>query len=167
MPLVLAICDANGHPFSSGMSIAAGVVNATLIGNKAGPCPVCGSTGTIPDGVYDAVGGVISRIALSGASIGEFRALHRLLEEPQNRSAETIADDIDAISPKFNSLANLLRSTALKQLLIGVLIIVLAGLILDTVREPPSTTINETHIHIDADTAILRIAESAQSDREE
>lgn len=55
MPEIPAICDSCGTVFRSGVVMEAGT-SATFIGNRSGPCPNCGSMGSIPDGFYDFIG---------------------------------------------------------------------------------------------------------------
>jgi hypothetical protein len=51
--------------FPSGIEVK-NARNITMVGNTAGPCPVCGGIGEIPDGVYDFVGDTIRVVAASG-----------------------------------------------------------------------------------------------------
>jgi hypothetical protein len=57
-----SICDNCGTIFPSGFAFGEGG-GATLIFNKAGPCPNCGGLGTIPDGLYEFVGDTLNIVS--------------------------------------------------------------------------------------------------------
>jgi hypothetical protein len=59
---VPAICDNCGAIFRSGIVFGPGS-SANMVGNKAGPCPVCGAMGTIPDGFYEFVGDTLTIVS--------------------------------------------------------------------------------------------------------
>src|SRR5258708_29540160 len=65
MPQVPAVCDSCSRLFPSGI-VLTNVTHATLTGNKSGPCPFCGSMGSILDGVYEATETTVSAV-LAGA----------------------------------------------------------------------------------------------------
>lgn len=54
-----AICDQCGTTFPSGVEMAGGCHNNLFTGFKAGPCPKCGGAGSIPDGIYGVLDGLI------------------------------------------------------------------------------------------------------------
>ncbi|MGI0509105.1 SEC-C domain-containing protein [Burkholderia sp. ZZQ-2] len=68
-----AICDRCGTTFPSGMKMENGVHDNLFTGCKSGPCPKCGGMGSIPDGIYGVLDGLIQF-----AHAGEFP--HKRLE---------------------------------------------------------------------------------------
>lgn len=50
--LLPAICQNCGRWFSAGIRVS-NAREMTFVGNTAGPCPVCGGMGRIPDGTFD------------------------------------------------------------------------------------------------------------------
>jgi hypothetical protein len=62
LPEVPAICDNCGAVFGSGI-VLEGRGSAHMVGNRAGPCPVCGAWGTIPDGLYEFVGSTLAIVS--------------------------------------------------------------------------------------------------------
>jgi hypothetical protein len=75
------ICDRCGTVFSSGNAFALGdgTVHFQQVG--VGPCPTCGSMGSIPDGTYESLGGTASFILSHTASPDHLRILQRVLTE--------------------------------------------------------------------------------------
>jgi hypothetical protein len=78
MSSIPAICDACGAWFASGL-VMTSIRSAYLAGNTAGPCPACGAMGTIPDGMYRALGGTLD--VLLNAPRPELSELKAELEE--------------------------------------------------------------------------------------
>lgn len=77
MPDVPAVCDRCGTAFRSGISMGVGA-SAQLIGNMSGPCPRCGSMGTIPNGYYAAAS---ETSLLKAASLDELRRMLNALND--------------------------------------------------------------------------------------
>ena len=84
------MCD-NGHRYEdSNIVLGDGVLGATFIGNRVGPCPVCGSMASIVDGTYDVVDGAAIRRTITSAvrgltgqtvDVDALLAIRRVLEE--------------------------------------------------------------------------------------
>lgn len=55
MAIVPVFCDSCGSVWGAPNLIAGSGGHIQMTGSKAGPCPVCGGMGTIPDGVYDLI----------------------------------------------------------------------------------------------------------------
>ena len=92
--------------FGSGI-VLDNVSSATLIGNKAGPCPNCGSMGTIPDGLYDTTRLTIRILATSASSVESLRRLQAILQG-LNRpgvTGQAVAAAIREQAPEFKELA--------------------------------------------------------------
>jgi hypothetical protein len=106
MPRLPAICD-NAEcrtVFSSGYNITGG--SADVAGNKSGPCPRCGSDGTVPDGLYEILGDTIRVVATSAKSADSLRRLENLLQETaQGGSASSFASSLRHDLPEFGALA--------------------------------------------------------------
>lgn len=110
MPVVPAICDQCGTVVSSGI-VLGGHVSATMVGNTSGPCPSCGSIGTIPDGLYDVFGEFIRILALSSRSATSLERLASLLRSAQQQEldSEATATAIENETPEFAELATNVR----------------------------------------------------------
>ena len=111
MPSLPAICDTCGRLW---------IPNAVFLGNAiadikdftVSPCPYCGQTGHIPDGIYDTTAEGIRIIANSARSASSLAILQRLLEEARasNSSPEATAAVIERESPpEFRLLAEVVR----------------------------------------------------------
>jgi hypothetical protein len=111
MPLLPAICDSCGRLW---VPNAISIENSTGISLKdiaVSPCPYCGQTGHIPDGIYDATAEGIRIVATSSKSASSLATLQRLLAEARaaNSSAEATAEAIESQAPEFRLLAELVR----------------------------------------------------------
>lgn len=73
-----AFCDTCGTAFKSGF-FAENVINLTLQGNKAGPCPKCGGMGSIPDGTFNVLGNAIEIITAPERTIEQLKKLADIL----------------------------------------------------------------------------------------
>jgi hypothetical protein len=79
--------------FPSGI-VAENSRDISFTGCTAGPCPNCGGTGEVPDGVYDFVGDTIRVVASTGYSRQQLERLAALVV--QAREARTPAADVVA-----------------------------------------------------------------------
>lgn len=86
-------------------------MSATMVGNTSGPCPSCGSMGTIPDGLYDVFGEFIRILALSSRSATSLERLASLLRSAQEQrlDSEATATAIENETPEFAELATNVR----------------------------------------------------------
>lgn len=102
-----AFCDNQkcGAIFPSGFMINK-AMNIKLQGNKSGPCPHCGSMGSIPDGVFNFVESTIEIISAPQHTIEELGKLSKIITEAiKNReSNQTIAEKIEKKIPSFSSI---------------------------------------------------------------
>ena len=112
MPELPAFCQECGAVFSSGIVID-NASNVTLAGNTAGPCPECGGTGRIPDGVFNFVDGAIEVISAPEYSLEQLRRLVALIEEAsqENASPGEVEEMIRTELPEFASLTGWLPQT--------------------------------------------------------
>jgi hypothetical protein len=113
MPLMPAICDNCGAVFSSGVFGGEGALNTTFVGCTAGPCPKCGGTGHIPDGVYNFVGNAIEFLSGPQRTIDELRILAELLRiaKREKFSPEILNEKIEKALPHFSLFKNFLPKT--------------------------------------------------------
>lgn len=102
-----AFCDNPncGGVFSSGIVVTNGS-NITLVGNKSGPCPRCGSMGHIPDGVFNFLGDTIEILSAPKTTIEELSSLSKILKEAyeQKLSSEQVAKRIEQDVPNLSKL---------------------------------------------------------------
>jgi len=112
MPQLPAFCDNCGTVFPSGFAII-GVASATFIGNKSGPCPVCGSMGSVPDGVFSAADNVIRLLSGPQKTIEQLQRLASVISEAR-RTASEPKDALEKIkreAPELNSIIDALPKT--------------------------------------------------------
>lgn len=109
---VPAFCDTCGAVFRSGI-VVENSTNITFVGNRAGPCPVCGGMGHIPDGVFNFVGATIEILSAPLRTIDELSRLTKVLREArkEKRSPEEVAQTIRKEVPELSHLADLLPKT--------------------------------------------------------
>lgn len=111
MPDIPAFCNKCGAIFRSGIFIGGGT--ATLVGNSAGPCPVCGSMGTIPDGVYTVAGNVLRLLSGPQKTIEQLKKLAAVIAEARRIENEPnqIAEKITQEAPELSSVVDALPKT--------------------------------------------------------
>jgi SEC-C motif len=109
---VPAFCDTCGAVFRSGIAVD-NSTNITFVGNRAGPCPVCGGMGHIPDGVFNFVGNTIEILSAPQRTVDELSRLATILREAREkkRSPEEVAQTIRKELPELSGLADLLPKT--------------------------------------------------------
>lgn len=102
---VPAVCDNCGTIFPSGFEVS-NSTNISFSGCGAGPCPVCGGTGHIPDGVYNFLGNTIEFLSGPSRSIVELERLAALLERAKtsNATSQAVAKEIDESIPELSSI---------------------------------------------------------------
>lgn len=109
MPQLPAFCDNCGTVFPSGFAISGGG-SVTLIGNRSGPCPVCGSMGSVPDGLFSAAGDVIRLLAGPQKTVEQLQRLASVIAEARktvsepNKAAETIKREAPELSSIIDAL---------------------------------------------------------------
>ena len=109
---VPAFCDTCGTVFRSGI-VVENSTNITFVGNRAGPCPVCGGMGHIPDGVFNFVGNTIEILAAPQRTVEELSRLSRILREAREKkqTPEDVAQTIRKELPELSRLADFLPQT--------------------------------------------------------
>ncbi|MGN6815507.1 MAG: hypothetical protein ACTHK3_05410 [Solirubrobacterales bacterium] len=94
MAMVPAICDSCGVIWGAeGVIGGTGATNIQITGSKVGPCPNCGSMGSIPDGIYDLQDDALKVVKAAGTTEENLQGLISLLEslrESEASSAEVI-----------------------------------------------------------------------------
>lgn len=123
MPMIPAFCDACGHAFPSGI-FAENCLHLTLSGNRSGPCPQCGSMGTVLEGIFDVTKDLIEIVSapawtyqkikrveeiftkLQGGEISERTARGSLLEEDPELS--TLLDVLPKTRPQLYAFLGLI-----------------------------------------------------------
>ena len=106
---VPAVCDNCSNIFPTGFDIS-NSTNVSFSGCSAGPCPVCGGTGHIPDGVYNFIGNTIEFLSGPERSLIELRKLASILERAKNNNfdSKSIGREVDKEIPELSSIKDLL-----------------------------------------------------------
>lgn len=127
MPEMTAFCDNCGAVFGSGF-VFENCRNVTLSGNRVGPCPNCGGTGHVPDGVYDITGNAIKLLQGSIKTVQQLQQLSAVLFEAQkkNLSKEQVQANIQEAVPELTDFASVLPQT--RSELYGFIGIILAAI---------------------------------------
>jgi hypothetical protein len=77
--------------------------NATLhmTSTRVGPCPVCGSYGFIPDGVYKYANHAVSLLTGPKTSVRVLRQVHEILKRAKAKPSdkEALLKEVEAVSP--------------------------------------------------------------------
>jgi len=141
MPAVPAFCDSCGTPFASGFFLE-NALHVNFSGCSSGPCPKCGGTGHVPDGVFNFIGDTVEILSAPDRTVRELRELASLIQAATERRAapEEVAEQIRAELPGFRRLADLLPTD--RGELYGFLALVLATAQL--MSSPSGTTNNIT-----------------------
>jgi hypothetical protein len=163
---VPAICDNCAAIFPSG-SDAEDSENITFAGNPAGPCPVCGGAGHIPDGVFSFLAKVIENLSVPPRTNGVLISLAAILTEScrDARSPEEVAERINKEVPELAALSGLFPETkpalyAYLALTVGVISLLLQE---DRDKEGPTTvTVERTIDHLLTETKTLAASLSPQ-----
>ncbi|MFA6921469.1 MAG: hypothetical protein WC216_06465 [Gallionella sp.] len=112
MPDVPAICSDCGAIFGAGLSSAI-IKNTQFGGTKVGPCPECGGTGIIPDGIYSFVGDVVEVIATSVQGAKDIREIILRLSNIASRNLEPdqFRDAISKEVPELKKFSDIMPRT--------------------------------------------------------
>jgi len=112
LPRVPAFCDNCGSVFPSGFSVSGGAT-LTTVGGKSGPCPSCGSMGTVPDGVFRAAGNVIRLLTGPQKTIEQLQRLASVINEARNTVSEPnkAVEKIKQEAPELSSIVDILPRT--------------------------------------------------------
>ena len=115
MPMIPAFCDNCGHAFPSGIFIE-NCLNVTMSGNKSGPCPRCGSMGSVLDGVFNVTKDVIEVISAPLWTYQKLQSLADKLAEirDSNESPEDKTERIKKEAPELATIADSLPKTRME-----------------------------------------------------
>jgi hypothetical protein len=105
---VPAVCDNCSTIFPSSFELKS--INTSFYGCTSGPCPICGSTGHILDGVYSFVENTILLLNNSNKTKNELQKLIDILKEAKNKgqSINEIANKISSEAPELSSIKEIL-----------------------------------------------------------
>ena len=151
MPHLPAFCNSCGSVFKSGIyvenSIDIGFSNCS-----AGPCPVCGGMGHIPDGVYNFIGDTIELLSGSQRTVAELKRLAIILSEARKDrlSSEEIISKVDKELPELNTFKDILPKNRNELYsFIGLIIsIIMMFLTMTNSSQKSEITINQVINHI-------------------
>jgi len=112
MPMIPAFCDNCGTAFSSGIAVS-DCMNVTLSGNKAGPCPECGSMGSVIDGVFNASAQVLEVVSAPYWTYKRLEELAGRIQRIQESSdsPEEKTERFKAEVPELASISDVLPKT--------------------------------------------------------
>jgi hypothetical protein len=111
LALVPVICD-NCHILFTTNSLFGGNLQQTTFKNVGyGPCPVCGSDGSVPDGVYNLIGNTIELLSGPATRVPELRILAEILRNARIRRAAP-AEVQKAVEEKVPQFAQLISQLA-------------------------------------------------------
>ncbi|WBL15757.1 SEC-C metal-binding domain-containing protein [Sutcliffiella sp. NC1] len=111
MPMMPAFCDYCGTMFSSGIYVEN--THVSFSGNKVGPCPNCGKTGHVPDGVFNFVGNTIEILKAPDRTIFElnrFTEILRMVKE-EKLAPSQMKERVERETPTLTPLLSLLPET--------------------------------------------------------
>lgn len=85
-------------------NLVGGSGNATIhmTNTRVGPCPVCGSSGLIPDGIYQYASHAVSLLTGPETSIHVLRQVHEILRHAKSKpeDKEAVLKEVEAVSPQ-------------------------------------------------------------------
>ena len=97
-----AICDNCKSVFASSFVGGPGVT-MIVTGSKSGPCPVCGSLGSIPDGTYDIINDIEATLNVDNGK--DVFKLQRILNTASKHdSISSIQNKIKKETPQYESI---------------------------------------------------------------
>lgn len=159
MPHVPAICRTCGAVFPSGI-VADNSRDIMFTGCTAGPCPRCGGTGEIPDGVYDFVGEAMRVVAAPSYSRERLERIAAILAQARQAGAPA-ADVVAALedeAPELSDLARRLLVPRTPAELAGFLVVLLMVVQIYLMTKPPSQP-TEAELNQLAEQAVERAIE--------
>ena len=147
MPAMPAFCDTCGTVFASGFWVE-NCRNTSFSGCSSGPCPNCGGTGHIPDGVYDVTANVIKLISGTAKSFHQLKQLADILRTAQkeNLSKDEVVKRIDEEVPELTSLSSILPKTRNELYAFLTLILTAIGLLITAYSTATNTSLSEDEI---------------------
>lgn len=97
-----AICDNCNTVFASSFVGGPGVT-MIVTGSKSGPCPVCGSLGSVPDGTYDIINDIEATLNVDNGK--DVFKLQRILNTASKQdSISSIQNRIKKETPQYESI---------------------------------------------------------------
>lgn len=147
MPELPAFCDKCGTAFRSGFAFD-NATNITLSGNKSGPCPKCGGTGHVPDGVFNFIGSTIEILSAPERTVNELTRLMQIIREAKEKqqTPETVATQIKTELPALSRLADLLPRNRGELYAFLAVIISAVQLLSDSPKPSQNITINVSQV---------------------
>lgn len=145
MPQIPAFCDRCGAIFGSGM-VVENSTNVSFSGCTAGPCPVCGGTGHVPDGVFNVIGSTLEVLAAPERTIKDLTRLAQIFNEARaaKQSREQVAERVTKEVPAFSGVVELLPHNRGELYAFFALILATIPLLKDCKpQERPNVTINQ------------------------
>lgn len=145
MPTIPAFCDNCHTPFSSGIFVD-NCTNLFLGGNKSGPCPNCGSMGTVLEGVFNVFNNVIEVIDASSKSREQLSKYIEFLNgvKKENIDSESLKRKIEEDMPELSSIASYLPKTRNELYAFLALLVSLFSLVISLGGKPEGNTNNIT-----------------------
>lgn len=112
MPAIPAFCDNCGTAFPSGFFMD-NCAEVTMTGCKSGPCPKCGSQGSVPDGVFRIMGNVIKILDAPRKTVEQFAKYTMVLHQAraENLDREQVKARIEEELPELSGLSSYLPKT--------------------------------------------------------
>lgn len=151
MARVPAVCDSCGRVFPS--SFALGGVGNVLQDCKAGPCPHCGSLGSIPNGVYSAISETVLALAASRIQAPHIQRLLNIAKSAVSAQADPaeVAEHVRSDLPELSSLADALPKTRSELYAFLAVIILFLTLLYKTLTkpDPPSVSMPQVNVFIE------------------
>jgi len=165
VPDIPAFCDTCGTAFKSGI-FAENVINLTLRGNKAGPCPKCGGMGSIPDGTFNVIGNAIEIISAPERTIEQLKKLADILSIAKRGSvnAEEVTQRIQRKVPELSSLRDILPKTRTELYAFLTLLILAISIIINARRISNTIKINIQNIVNQSVQIVLEQKENTKSE---
>jgi hypothetical protein len=147
MPNMPAFCDTCGTAFNSGIFVE-NVTSLTMRGNKSGPCPKCGGTGSIPDGTFNVIGHAIEIISAPKSTVDQLKKLANILSVAKKEDADTtkIAQRIEKELPELSSLKGLLPKTRTELYAFIALLLTAITLVVNIKNASPKASVNTHNI---------------------
>lgn len=150
MPEMPAFCDNCSAIFGSGF-VFENCRSVHLYGNKAGPCPNCGSLGSIPDGIFEMTGNAIRLLHGTAKTIGNLNRLTQILTNAQKSklTKEQVESEINREVPELSSFASILPKTRNELYAFIAIILTVIGLIMAGVSKEESLRDSEVERIVD------------------
>jgi hypothetical protein len=140
-----AICDDCGAVFGTESALSVeGATNLTLVDFRVGPCPVCGGTGRIPDGVYSFIGDSIRVLSAPAWSIPKLARLRAVLEAagrtgaPPRQVAQKVAQEAPDLAAVLEAVTRQGRQAAWLAILLAVVQLLLSYAMSE--QDPPEAS---------------------------